>query len=425
MMKSFLVALTVLKELCLGPGGSANRTSRYFLWVLFLSLLVFLGWASVSQFEQVISSEARIIPYSKLQTIQHLEGGLIQSIHVAAGQVVKQGDELITLSPLESVGGLETKKYELMQSRARVLRLESEHAGKLPVFPRELEKFSPGLVANEMSLAVARKARIDATLASFDSQLRQRQSELQGAKRSLSLVKEEFEAMTQLVERGLEPKLEAVRSEKAFAEAVARVESITGALDEIRDRRSASLQDHRSETLSELAKARAELSQIEQVMPVAQDKMLRSTIRSPMDGIVNRVLVSTQGGVIKAGEPAVEIVPVDSKLMFELKVRPGDIGFVQVGQKAMIKLSTYDFSIFGSLTGRVEVVGSDAINNERGDFFYLVKVDPLGNESSIGKKLALLPGMTAQVDIITGKRSVLSYITSPISRTTSMAFKEK
>ena len=91
----------------------------------------------------------------------------------------------------------------------------------------------------------------------------------------------------------------------------------------------------------------------------------------------------------------------------------------------MIKLSTYDFSIFGSLTGRVEVVGSDAINNERGDFFYLVKVDPLGNESSIGKKLALLPGMTAQVDIITGKRSVLSYITSPISRTTSMAFKEK
>jgi len=110
MMKSFLVALTVLKELCMGPGGSANRTSRYFLWVLFLSFLVFLGWASVSQFEQVISSEARIIPDSKLQTIQHLEGGLIQSIHVAAGQTVKQGDELITLSPLESVGGLETKK---------------------------------------------------------------------------------------------------------------------------------------------------------------------------------------------------------------------------------------------------------------------------------------------------------------------------
>jgi len=229
-----------------------------------------------------------------------------------------------------------------------------------------------------------------------------------------------------LVERGLEPKLEAVRAEKTYAEATAKVESILGAIDEINDRKSVAIQEQRSEILSELAKAKSEFSQLEQAVMVAADKSERSILKSPIEGVVNRVLVSTQGGVLKAGEPAVEIVPADSKLIFETKIKPNDIGFIKVGQKAFIKLSTYDFSIFGSLSGRVEVVGSDSIPNEKGETFYIVKVELEDKPvTSTGLSLELISGMTAQIDIITGKRSVLSYLTSPITKTLDTAMREK
>ena len=247
-----------------------------------------------------------------------------------------------------------------------------------------------------------------------------------GARRTLSLVAEERDVVKKLVERGLEPKLEAVRAEKSYAEATAKVESILGAIDEINDRKSVALQEQRSEILSELAKAKSDFSQLEQAVIVAADKADRNILKSPIDGIVNRVLVSTQGGVLKAGEPAVEIVPADSKLIFETKIKPNDIGFIKVGQKAFIKLSTYDFSIFGSLSGRVEVVGSDSVPNEKGETFYIVKVvledKPI---TSTGLNLELMSGMTAQVDIVTGKRSVLSYLTSPITKTLDTAMREK
>jgi len=248
---------------------------------------------------------------------------------------------------------------------------------------------------------------------------------LVGAKRTLTLVAEERDVVKKLVERGLEPKLEAVRAEKTYVEALARVESILGAIDEINDRKAVSLQESLSDVLSELAKANSEFSQLEQVMPVAADKADRSTIRAPSDGVVNRVLVSTVNGVLKAGEPVVEIVPGDSKLVFEAKVKPADIGFILQGQRALIKLSTYDFSIFGSLDGRVDVVGSDSVPNEKGETFYIVKVELMDQLTSTGQSLQLIPGMTAQVDIVTGKRSIISYISSPITKTLTSAFKEK
>jgi len=416
-----LIKLTLQYDL----SGRANLSRRFLLYVA-LTVFVFVIWAGFSQFDQVISSEAKIIPFSKLQTVQHFEGGIIKQIHVRAGQVVSVGMPLISLNPIEVDGGYQSKKYDFMQSLARIQRLESEYSKKPPKFSKEIEEFSMALVLNEKLLIDARSSKLQSTLASFDSQLRQKQSELVGARRTLSLVTEERDVVKKLVERGLEPKLEAVRAEKTHAEATARVESILGAIDEINDRKSVALQEQRSEILSELAKAKSEFSQLEQAIVVAADKADRSILKSPIEGIVNRVLVSTQGGVLKAGEPAVEIVPADSKLVFETKIKPNDIGFIKVGQKAFIKLSTYDFSIFGSLSGRVEVVGSDSVPNEKGETFYIVKVEledkPI---TSTGLSLDLMSGMTAQVDIVTGKRSVLSYLTSPITKTLNTAMREK
>ena len=288
-----------------------------------------------------------------------------------------------------------------------------------------LMAFSPELVKNELMLMAARQMKLESTLNSFESQLRQRKSELVGAKRTLTLVAEEHDVVKKLVERGLEPKLEAVRAEKTYVEALARVESILGAIDEINDRKAVSMQENRSDVLSELAKARSEFSQIEQMMPFAADKADRSTIRSPITGVVNRVLVSTVNGVLKAGEPVVEIVPGDTKLVLEAKIKPADIGFIIQGQRSLIKLSTFDYSIFGSLNGRVDVVGSDSVPNEKGETFYFVKVEMVSQQTSTGRSLQLIPGMTAQVDIVTGKRSIISYISSPITKTLNSAFTEK
>jgi len=405
--------------------GKANISRRFLLYVT-LAVFIFFIWAATSQFDQIISSEAKIIPFSKLQTVQHFEGGIVKQIHVRAGQNVSIGMPLISLNPLEAEGGYQSKKYDFMQSLARIQRLESEYTKKPANFSKEIEQFSMALILNEKLLIEARGAKLQSTLASFDSQLRQRQSELVGAKRTLALVSEERDVVKKLVERGLEPKLEAVRAEKTYAEATAKVESILGAIDEINDRKSVALQEQRSEILSELAKAKSEFSQLEQAVMVAADKSERSILKSPIEGVVNRVLVSTQGGVLKAGEPAVEIVPADSKLIFETKIKPNDIGFIKVGQKAFIKLSTYDFSIFGSLSGKVVIVGSDSIPNEKGETFYIIKVELEDKPvTSTGLSLELISGMTAQVDIITGKRSVLSYLTSPITKTLDTAMREK
>ena len=409
--------------------GSRNRNrssaSQRFLMIVTVSIVFFLVWASVSEFDQVVTAEGKVIPFSKLQTVQHFEGGIIKEIHVKAGQYVKQGEPLVSLSPLEAGGSYQAKRYEFVQGKARIRRLEAEYEKKPPVIDDSLMAFSPELVKNELMLMAARQMKLESTLNSFESQLRQRKSELVGAKRTLTLVAEEHDVVKKLVERGLEPKLEAVRAEKTYVEALARVESILGAIDEINDRKAVSMQENRSDVLSELAKARSEFSQIEQMMPFAADKADRSTIRSPISGVVNRVLVSTVNGVLKAGEPVVEIVPGDTKLVLEAKIKPADIGFIIQGQRSLIKLSTFDYSIFGSLNGRVDVVGSDSVPNEKGETFYIVKIEMMSPLTSTGRSLQLIPGMTAQVDIVTGKRSIISYISSPITKTLNSAFTEK
>ena len=425
-MSKVIRSLLFVRMLFSSASTTKSNLSSKFLFYVFVTIVFFVGWAMLSDFDQVISSEAKIIPFNKLQTVQHFEGGIINMIHVRAGQKVNVGSQLLSLSPIEANSGYQSKKYDYMQALARIQRLEAEYKNTPPVFSQALMDFSPSLIQNEKLLIAARFAKNQASLDSFESQKRQKASELIGAKQTLKLVREEHEVVKKLVERGLEPKLESVRAEKTYAEAFSKVDSIIGAIDEINDRKSGAIQEQKSEILNELAKAKSEFSQLQQAMHVAADKADRNIIKSPISGVINRVLVSTVGGVLKAGEPAIEIVPSDAKLVFEAKVKPNDIGFVSVGQKAFIKLSTYDFSIFGSLSGLVSVVGSDSIPNEKGESYYIVKIELTdSNVTSTGKSLELISGMTAQIDILTGKRSVMSYLSSPLTKTFTTAFTEK
>jgi len=408
-----------------GGKRGGERLRRQFLWLIIFSLAAFLGWAGVSEFDRVVSGEGKVVPFSKLQTAQHYEGGIISKIFVSVGEKIKRGDALLGISPLESSEELDVKQGEYFRLLARVRRLQSEASRTAPKFGEVLEKNHRAIVQNELALHKARELKLASLVASFESQLAQKSSERVGVEKTLALISEEYKVVKKLVDRGLEPKLEAVRAEKSLAETQAKLETIKGAIQEILDKKAIARQDNLAEVLTELAGATAELRQVEKSLPAATDKADRAVLRSPVDGTVNRVLVTTVGGVLKAGEPAVEIVPVDTRLVVQTKVMPADIGFVLPGQKAIIKVSTYDFSVFGSLPGKVKVIGSDSITDEKGNMYYLVDIEPDGNVTTTGRVLSLIPGMVAQVDVVTGTRSVMSYITSPVTRTLSSAFTEK
>ena len=413
------------RALFASTGRRGASTKRRFLGIVLFTLVAFSTWAGLSEFDQVISGEAKVVPSQQLQTIQHFEGGIVKEIHIKSGMDVELGQALISLDPLESGAEYQAKRSEFIQALIRVRRLSAEHRGIEPVFDEELRSVASSQIDNEILLAKARRARLEASLASFESQIRQKQSELEGAARTLTLVKEERKVILTLVKKGLEPGLEAVRAEKTFAETAAKVNEIRAAIDEIRDRRSVTIQEINAEILDELAQASLELSQLEQAVNVAADKSDRSVIRSPVAGTVNRVFTTTVGGVIRPSDPIVEIVPNNSELLFEAKINPADIGYVRPGQKALLKLSTYDYSIYGVLEGYVDVVGSDSVEEQDGKTHYLVKLVPNGQITSTGKILEMRSGMTAQIDIIAGKRSVLAYLSSPITKTLTSAFTEK
>lgn len=424
-LKRVFISVAFIRALFRSTERRGYSTKRRFLGVVFFALVGFSTWAGISEFDQVISGEAKVIPSQQLQTIQHFEGGIVKEIHVKSGMDVELGQALISLDPLESGAEYQAKRSEFIQALIRVRRLSAEHRGEAPIFDGDLKSVASSQIDNELLLAKARKARLDASLASFDSQIRQKQSELEGAAKTLALVKEERKVILTLVKKGLEPGLEAVRAEKTFAETVARVNEIRAAIDEIKDRRLVTIQEVNAEILDELAQASLELSKLEQAVNVAADKSDRSVIRSPVPGTVNRVFTTTVGGVIRPSDPIAEIVPKDSELLFEAKINPADIGYVSSGQKALLKLSTYDYSVYGVLEGFVDVVGSDSVEEQNGDTHYLVKLVPSGQMTSTGKVLELRPGMTAQIDIIAGKRSVLAYLSSPITKTLTSAFTEK
>jgi len=189
---------------------------------------------------------------------------------------------------------------------------------------------------------------------------------------------------------------------------------------------SAFSKEYQAGVLAEITKTRSELSNSRENVRVSGDKNERTEVRAPISGTVNRVLVTTEGESVKPGEPIVEIVPSESSVIVEAKVTPGDIGFVRLKQRALVKLTTYDYSIFGALDGFVSVIGSDSITEEKGEQYYIVKIDLKKNYIDTGKmNLMIIPGMVAQIDIVTGKRTVFQYIFSPITRVMQESFREK
>lgn len=404
-----------------------DRPETHLMWVIFITFCAFSGWAYFSEIDRVVSANAKAYPYAKLQTVEHFEGGRVDKILVQKGDTVQKGDLLITLSPIQTLGELTIQTDQVAELTVKQSRLLAEYQNASAFhIDTVISTSHPEIVSQEKAIfrerVRQRKLAIEAKTSEVDSA----KAKLAAAKAGLRASDEEFKTMKLLFEKGLEPELSFIRSEKSHAEALSNLE--TARQDVIRSQSAvdATLRDYQTQILQELSEVRSNLTAARENIRVAADKADRSELRAPSSGMVNNVLVSTVGGTVKPGETIVEIVPEGSQIFIEANIAPADIGFIELGQAALIKLTAYDYSVFGSLSGQVTVIAADTTTEETGEQFYKVNVQPLTKYlDGRGRELQVIPGMEAQVDIIVGKRSVLDYLLSPLLRVTQESLREK
>ena len=421
-------ALIVFRHVFSHEKGSKERLGSS--GMMYLILLLFTGfvfWAYFAKFDQVITAEGKVYPFSRLQEIEHYEGGLLDKIHVKRGEAVRKNQLLVSLSPLSADSDFNIQKANIALLLIKKARLEAEYLNKskFSISDDIKEKYLQ-IFDNEYALFLKRKALFDEEILKSQNNIQMASARSDAAEAAFVAASEEYEVVTNLYEKGLESRLSKIKSERSFSESVASREIAEQELNKAELELNSLMLDRQAKVLAELSEVKSEYLAAYEGIRVAADKADRTQIRAPIDGIVNRVLISTRGSVVKPGETVVEVVPADQTIVVEANVLPSDIGFVTNEQRAQVKITAYDFSVFGALTGSVSVVGADTITNENGENFYVVKIDLDQDFLEVNNRsLKVIPGMTAQVDIITGKRSPLEYIFSPITKTLQEAFREK
>ncbi|GAB4520817.1 MAG: HlyD family type I secretion periplasmic adaptor subunit [Amphiplicatus sp.] len=417
------------------------RAAQILLYIIAGLFFATLLWAATAKIDRVTRGEGRVVPSNQLQEVQYLEGGIVKEILVAAGDAVKAGQTLIRLDPTQFNAEFLKGREGYHALAARVRRLEAEAVGAPFVIPPDIARAAPEIAADERALYEARQAERAAALEVEESKLAQREQALEDAKvaekyarEALKLAAEEAQMMDALVEKGIEPQMERLRARQR--EATARSElkraeiAVERAALEVDEARNEILRIESAFSASaadELAKAKAELAELSGGLPALEDRVTRTEVKAPIDGIVNRVLVSTIGGVVQPGQTIVEIVPSEDTLLVEARIKPADIGFLRVGQEARVRLTAYDSSRYGALKGRIEHISPDAIaDEEKRERYYLIKVRTDSNVMTTRDgELKILPGMAAEVDVLNGKRTVLAYLLKPIAEVGGKALREQ
>jgi adhesin transport system membrane fusion protein len=401
---------------------------------------VFLLWAALARMEEVTTGNGRVVPASKLQLVQNLEGGILREILVREGQSVREGETLLRIDPTQAGSSVGEVREKIDGLEALMVRLEAEIAGEGLVFPDSLAARRPDLVRHQTELYETRRSELNLALAALEKQSAQRAQEIVETEariatlqRALALAEEELQLMRPLAVSkaasrtemlAIEGKVNDTRGSLSAAElALPRLRS---AREEAENRLAEKTSSFRSEALQQLSNARVELGSLSETIKGSEDRVSRTTIKAPVGGIVKTVHVSTPGQVVQPGHNLVEIVPINDTLVVEAQVQPKDIAFLRPGQKALVKLTAYDFSIYGGLEGYVEHIGADSVTNERGETYYVIRVRT--GKSSLernGEVLQIIPGMVADVDVLTGSKTVLAYLTKPLTRMRQTAMRER
>lgn len=419
---------------------SLPLSTHTILWVSALFVLIAIVWANFAKLDEIARADGRVIPSSQIQVVQNLEGGILTRVLVRAGDSVTTGETLILLDDTRFASSFREGKLTTHSLTARIARLEAEIAdapfSSITGFPAEHQL----LLQDEILLYNSRRNELHSALDILRQQLtqyRQGLAELRATENKLAknaaLAQQEYDLTEPLVEKGAVSQVELLRLQAAVNDTSGRLEetrlaipgaeaAVAEAQQKIQERR----QQFISATQAELNEARTEFSRLEISNVALEDRVNRTAVRSPVEGTVNQVLVNTVGAVVQPGMDLVEIVPTNDTLLIEARIRPSDIAFIHPGQKATVKLTAYDFSVYGGLDAVLELISADSITDEHGEHFFKIQVRTQKNHlGSDNNPLPIIPGMVATVDILTGEKTVMDYILKPLKRAQAAALSER
>lgn len=407
-----------------------------------LFLLVAGIWANFAVMDVVTVGQGKVIPSSNMQVIQNLEGGIIKDILVKIGDVVSPEQELMIIDDTRFVSSLKESETQIYGLKAKIARLTAESNDAELLFPKDIEDKYPQYVTSERNLYHSSEKELEVKLNILQDEVKQKSQELIASKgkkeqiqRSLELVKKEFELTQPLAKSGAVSPVEVLRLERTvndlqgdLQQTELSIPKLEASLSSAKSKMNELRASDKTEALTELNKAKAEYNKLVETTKAATDRVTRTIIRSPVKGIINQVKVTTVGGIIQPGQDLLTIVPLNDTLLIEAKIRPVDIGFLRPGLAATIKVSAYDFSIYGGLKGTVEHISADTIKDEKGNPFYVIRVRTSGRNYLLGKhgeRLNIIAGMSVTVDVLTGHKTVLEYLLQPIIKAKQSAMRER
>jgi len=418
---------------------SRARTQRAQLIVraAVVVLLLLVLWACFAQVEEVTRGDGKVIPSKQLQIVQSLDGGVVSEILVQEGQVVEAGQLLLKIDETRATSGVRESAAQGFALRARQARLRALAEGSAFKPPTSTNAIEGRILDEERTLYETRRSELGTMIAINQQQLQQRQQELSemkarksSAERGLDLGQQELNKTRPLLATGAVSEVDILRLDREVSrsrgeieQATAQIARVQAAIGEAQRKIQETELTFRNEARKEMADVMGKLNALNEGAVALADKVDKSQVKSPVRGRIQRLLANTVGGVVQPGKDIVEVVPLDDQLILEAKVQPRDIAFIHPGQDATVKFTAYDFSIYGGLVAKVENISPDTVVDEKGNAFYLVRVRT--TQANFSEKLPVIPGMTAEVDILTGRKTVMSYLLKPVLKAKAYALRER
>lgn len=417
------------------------RGGRLMLYGVVAFFVIILLWAGIAEIDEVTKGEGKVIPSSQVQVVQNLEGGILAEILVKEGELVQKGQILLRIDDTRFSSSLRESRMQYLSLLARSARLRAE-ANHQATFdtPAEVTAEAPHIGEQEQDLLQSKHSELESTINILKQQVAQRKLEMEELEakekqlaRSLALAEKELEISRPLIDKGAISEIQVLRLERQVADLQGELDTLQiaiprarAAMGEATQKITESELKFRNQARKEYNEIRAELDQLDAGSIALQDRVERTAVRSPVRGTVKQLLINTVGGVIQPGAELIQIVPLEDTLLIETKIRPQDIAFLRPGQNATIKFTAYDFAIYGGLRADVEHISADTIADEKGDSFYQVRLRT--NRNFLGTEedpLPIIPGMIAEVDVLTGKKTILDYLLKPVLRAKERALSER
>jgi len=414
------------------------RGARKLLWLSLLAVAVLLVWASFAPIDEVVRGEGKVVPSRQIQVVQSLDGGIVEEILIKPGEQVEKGQVLLRIDPTRFSSSLGENRAERLALLAKAARLDALASNTPFAAPEDVITQRPELAEMERRVWQSRTDEINAAVRSAQEQLNQRHQELRAteanrdqAATSCGLASRELGVTRPLLKSGAVSEVDLLRLQRDVARfcgeqkaAEAQIGRIRAAIEEAESKVKEAELTPRNLAANELSEVRAKLATLKEGQLALADKVRLAEVRSPVRGTIKSLMANTVGGVVQPGKDILDIVPADDTLLLEVRIQPRDIGFLHPGQKAEVKFTAYDFSIYGGLQGVVETIGADTVTDEKGNAFYVVKVRT--DRAYVGDdNRPIIPGMVAEVHILTGKRTIMQYLLKPVLRAKANALTER